>query len=339
MASIDSCSLERRAYAYLAKLPLAIGGQGGHNATFYAACRLREFGLPFESALNVLRTWNETHCRPAWTEKELRHKLTEAFKRTYPKAQFVSVGTPSHPKDPPVNKLLERRQAAEASATIKSASPWTIASIAERLHEGTETELTALAGLRGLSLAGTRLASQRGLLLFGEFQGKAAWFISGGPLRVIQARRLDGKSWMEGVKALVFKGSQATWPVGIDEAADFRSVALCEGAPDLLAACHFIVAGNRVSDCAPLAMLSAAYSIAADALRLFAGKKVRIYAHEDCAGRSAAHRWETQLEKHFAEVEIFSFVEFQKPDGSPVKDLNDLAHCQLDKHLLETLLP
>ena len=66
------------ARAYLAKLPPAISGSGGHAATFRAACCLARFGLADGGAMTLLRQWNGTHCRPPWTEKELMHKLKDA---------------------------------------------------------------------------------------------------------------------------------------------------------------------------------------------------------------------------------------------------------------------
>jgi hypothetical protein len=66
------------AIAYLAKLPPAISGAGGHDATFRAACSLVRFGLTDGDAMALLRQWNSTHCQPIWTEKELKHKLADA---------------------------------------------------------------------------------------------------------------------------------------------------------------------------------------------------------------------------------------------------------------------
>jgi hypothetical protein len=66
------------ARAYLAKLPSAVSGAGGHDATFRAACCLVRFGLADGDAMTLLREWNVTHCRPPWTEKELIHKLKDA---------------------------------------------------------------------------------------------------------------------------------------------------------------------------------------------------------------------------------------------------------------------
>lgn len=71
-----------RARRYLAKLPPAISGQGGHDATFHAACTLViGFGLERYQALAQLRDWNESHCQPPWTERELEHKVDDAMKQ------------------------------------------------------------------------------------------------------------------------------------------------------------------------------------------------------------------------------------------------------------------
>jgi hypothetical protein len=70
-----------RARRYLAKLPPAVSGQCGHNATFHAACVLAlGFGLDRNDAMALLRVWNET-CQPPWTDKELEHKVDDALKQ------------------------------------------------------------------------------------------------------------------------------------------------------------------------------------------------------------------------------------------------------------------
>lgn len=68
----------RSAVAYIRRIE-AIAGQGGHNATFRAACRLRDAGLTPEQAFDALSDWNETNADPAWTEKELLHKIEDAY--------------------------------------------------------------------------------------------------------------------------------------------------------------------------------------------------------------------------------------------------------------------
>jgi KaiC/GvpD/RAD55 family RecA-like ATPase len=71
-----------RARKYIAAMPPAVSGQGGHNATFAAACALvKGFGLSKDDALALLREWNTTHAQPAWSERELLHKVTSAAKQ------------------------------------------------------------------------------------------------------------------------------------------------------------------------------------------------------------------------------------------------------------------
>lgn len=65
------------ARAYLATLPAAISGAGGHAATFAAACWLVRLGLSDSAALALLFEYNR-RCQPPWTEKELAHKLQDA---------------------------------------------------------------------------------------------------------------------------------------------------------------------------------------------------------------------------------------------------------------------
>lgn len=74
-------SVQERASRYLAKMPPAISGSGGHNQTFRAACVLvLGFGLSPDDAFPLLADWN-LGCEPPWSEKELRHKLADANKK------------------------------------------------------------------------------------------------------------------------------------------------------------------------------------------------------------------------------------------------------------------
>jgi RecA-family ATPase len=73
------------ARAYLAKLPPAISGAGGHPATYRAASILANgFDLPWDDAWALLNEYN-ARCSPPWSEKELRHKLNDAFVKPHEK--------------------------------------------------------------------------------------------------------------------------------------------------------------------------------------------------------------------------------------------------------------
>ena len=69
----------RRARAYLSTI-VSISGEGGHNACFRAACRCRDFGLTPEQAMEVLLVWNQTNAQPPWSERELEHKVEDAYR-------------------------------------------------------------------------------------------------------------------------------------------------------------------------------------------------------------------------------------------------------------------
>lgn len=97
-----------RARKYIAKLPPAISNQGGHSATFYAACTLViGFGLERDQALALLRQWNETHCQPPWTERELEHKVDDALKQPGWRGHLLA-GRPRQPAPLPATTAIER---------------------------------------------------------------------------------------------------------------------------------------------------------------------------------------------------------------------------------------
>ncbi len=77
----------KRARAYLRKCDPAVAGQGGHDQLFKIACKLiHGFELSAECALDMLREDYNPRCEPPWSDKELDHKVHDAFlKGTAPK--------------------------------------------------------------------------------------------------------------------------------------------------------------------------------------------------------------------------------------------------------------
>lgn len=72
-----------RARAYIAKMPDAVAGQNGHGATFNVArVLLHFFELNREDAAKLLDEYNG-RCAPAWSAKELNHKLNSAAKSNW----------------------------------------------------------------------------------------------------------------------------------------------------------------------------------------------------------------------------------------------------------------
>ena len=69
-----------RAKAYLEKIPGAVSGCRGHDATFGAACKMAVgFDLDEMQVKELMAEWNQT-CDPPWSEKELDHKVRSAMR-------------------------------------------------------------------------------------------------------------------------------------------------------------------------------------------------------------------------------------------------------------------
>ena len=67
-----------RARAYVAKMPPAILGEGGDNATFAVAkAVIHDFALSEAEGWRILLEYN-ARCSPPWSEGELRHKVESA---------------------------------------------------------------------------------------------------------------------------------------------------------------------------------------------------------------------------------------------------------------------
>ena len=76
----DLSSRMRRPRAYISKLPPAVAGQHGHDATFQVACECVRFGLTDGEALDVIAQYS-TRCIPPWSDKELNHKVAQARRK------------------------------------------------------------------------------------------------------------------------------------------------------------------------------------------------------------------------------------------------------------------
>jgi hypothetical protein len=78
----SSWSPEVRAKKYLAIFPPAISGQHGHNTTFRAACCAGPgFGISEDRLFQLMRDIYNPRCEPPWNEKDLQHKVQEAYRR------------------------------------------------------------------------------------------------------------------------------------------------------------------------------------------------------------------------------------------------------------------
>ena len=74
----------RRAAAYLDRIPPAISGSGGHSQTYTAATAMvHGFALDPDAAFSLLWDRYNPRCAPPWSEKELRHKVTDAASKPH----------------------------------------------------------------------------------------------------------------------------------------------------------------------------------------------------------------------------------------------------------------
>ncbi|MBI3416475.1 MAG: hypothetical protein HY043_14360 [Verrucomicrobia bacterium] len=318
-----------RARAYLARIPGAISGSGGHAATFHVACVLvNGFDLSTDEALSLFSNWNAV-CQPPWSEAELRHKLTSALRSSHTKPRGHLLGD--------AQPVLTFRPARITPALAPVIRPFPDRS---GFAPGTTDQIQRLASMRPYHREGLEWASERGLLVFGQWRGFDCYGVTDASGRVLELRRMDGDPFpaVPGTslverKSHSVKGSQKQWPLGIIEDRKFAAVALVEGLPDFLTGHHVSLweqashHTKRDARCVPVAMLSSSPEIHADALALFRGKHVRIFAHAEGAGLIGAAKWQAQLQAvSSAIVDVFDFSAYRKTDGSPVNDLWEFVH-------------
>jgi hypothetical protein len=222
-------------------------------------------------------------------------------------------------------------------------------------------DIAALAELRGLSVAGVKVAAEsfRRVAMCqwpqwhsdrtGQWRvaedAARSWVVLDESRWVAQYRRLDGapyeirrkdKEVPDEVKC--WTAGSPTWPLGAEEIGRRAKILLVEGGADMLAAYHFLHAFGLLGEVAVVCMLGSGNRIAADALPAFHAKRVRILMDADepkakegqkpkAAGLEAAARWQGQLTLAGAGVETYSLYGLVTLQGERVKDLNDLAHC------------
>ena len=89
-----------RAKAYVAKIPGAISGQGGHDDTFVVAIKLiHGFQLSDKQAMTIFKEYG-ARCKPPWSLKELEHKLASARKDANDPAAIAKIINPNAGKRP-----------------------------------------------------------------------------------------------------------------------------------------------------------------------------------------------------------------------------------------------
>lgn len=119
----SEASVLDRARKYVATIPGAISGAGGHDTTFKVACTLvLGFDLPDSDAMNLLSEWNQT-CQPPWSERDLQHKIQSASQQGGDRGYLRNVAPKNYervsiPEYKPAKKQKEIEPEAEIRETV-----------------------------------------------------------------------------------------------------------------------------------------------------------------------------------------------------------------------------
>ncbi|HET9375656.1 MAG TPA: hypothetical protein VFO40_11825 [Chthoniobacterales bacterium] len=201
------------------------------------------------------------------------------------------------------------------------------------LEEPSASDLRALSDLRSIAVEALKIAVKREFLwtadIYDDGEYYQSFVITDKTRKVYLARRLDGKTWANGSKPKTLSGGRGKWAIGVEESRDFPAIALVEGGPDFLAAFGHAWASGVDHLVAPVCV-PAANLIDDESLPYFQGKRVRIFVHDDDAGRGATSDWAHQLRGIASGVDGYRFDGLWKADGEPVEDLNDLLMIDAD---------
>ena len=108
VSSVDMSEAERRAIAYINAMPEAIQGNNGSNALFRVCNKLYAFGLDKDTAKRIIMEHYNPRCVPEWSEKEIDHKLDDAYNK--PINEAGSMLAPPEIPDAIMNGVEELKQ-------------------------------------------------------------------------------------------------------------------------------------------------------------------------------------------------------------------------------------
>ena len=310
------------AQRYIAAMPPAIAGSGGHHATFAVAVALvRGYALNEADAYTLLADWNQAHASPPWSESELRHKLRSAATSATAPLGYLLDRTRSLDA---VRTTPDFESAAEKKALQRRAWP--------EFKPLKPAGVRAVAQLRRLPLAAVDLAHKCGLIGGAEIEGHSAFILREGTFA--QARRLDGQPFTRhdgtAIKAKNLAGAQGAF-IGQQYLGKEPPVLLVEGCIGWLEAVAAIVITDH-TEWAVLAAVSAQSRLTRDPLLLqqLAGRRVRIVPDNDPKGqgRDAAAVWTAELRSVGAHVDAYALPH-------EAKDMGDLIAAS--DHYADTL--
>ncbi len=305
-------TVPERASAYLAKMPVAVAGQGGHAAAFEAAAVLvKGFGLSPEEALPLLQQWNQ-HCLPPWSQGELRQKLRSAATTSCRSVGYLLEDSSTITQQ---RQMSDLQREEERRASQRRHWP--------ELRPPCSEELAGVARLRGIPQDGVLLASRHGLIKAASFEGHPCFVIHEGTFA--QARRYDGQPLLSRdgrtIKAKNLPGSAGGF-IGRCLLRQAPHVLLVEGAIGLVEALTAFCLADRKKAWTVLAATSASSRFARDPalLKMLADRHVRILPDADEAGMNAAASWMADLRAVGARVEVLALPAGHKDLGTLIAE-------------------
>lgn len=123
-------TVSERARLYIARMPGAVSGSNGHNATFSVACALvKGFNLSVDEARPLMEEYNQ-RCDPPWRPNDLEYKLNSADRSGDDQARGYlldgnedAVGAPSPSSQAPAYTPPPKAEY-DASKLTKFAGDW-----------------------------------------------------------------------------------------------------------------------------------------------------------------------------------------------------------------------
>lgn len=107
-----------RARRYIARMPPAISGSGGHDALWAVVLvAVRGFQLTTDEAFSLILTEYNPRCVPEWSERELRHKVSDAFTKSTLPWGYLLDPPQRHQQPPPRSREPGSDDGDEAPAT------------------------------------------------------------------------------------------------------------------------------------------------------------------------------------------------------------------------------
>ena len=207
-------------------------------------------------------------------------------------------------------------------------------------------EVQVLAELRQWpTFAGLELAAARGLLCCADVRHRGethrAWIFTDDARHSAQARRLDGEPWAGETHTFKSKTlrADADNPPGLADvvSCDLRTVLLCEGEADALAALLLAWAGGFAGKVGVVCLTGASKPLPPAVLAKLTGRRCRVLRQTDPAGHKAALAWAESVHAAGITVDLANLDGRTRADGQPAKDLADLCRRPVNLENLEQL--